>query len=133
MAIFAASNAKTSIMGFVKEFKEFAIRGNVMDLAIGVIIGAAFNKIVTALVASVIMPVIGMVVGDPEKFSSLTIGGIHIGVLLQATLDFIIIAFVLFLVVKAVNRFKAKTPEVVPGPTTTELLLAEIRDELKKK
>ena len=120
-------------MGFIKEFKEFAVRGNVMDLAVGVIIGGAFNKIVTALVDSVIMPIIGMVTGDPEKFSTLTVGGIKIGVLLQATLDFIIIAFVLFLLLKAMNRFKSKEVAVAPAPTATEVLLAEIRDELKKK
>ena len=120
-------------MGFFREFKEFAVRGNVMDLAIGVIIGGAFNKIVTALVTAVIMPIIGMIIGDPEKFSDLTMGGIKIGVLIQATIDFIIIAFVLFLIVKAVNRLRAKTPEVPPEPTTSELLLMEIRDELKKK
>ena len=120
-------------MGFIKEFREFAIRGNVLDLAIGVIIGGAFNKIVTALVDAVVMPLIGSVIGDPEKFSTLTVGGIKIGVLLQATLDFIIIAFVLFLILKAVNRFRKKEEVVVAGPTAAEVLLAEIRDELKKK
>lgn len=120
-------------MGFIKEFKEFAVRGNVMDLAIGVIIGGAFNKIVSAMVDALIMPIIGMVMGDPDKIKEFTIGGIKIGLLLQATFDFIIIAFVLFLLVKATNRFRAKTVEAVPGPTTTEVLLAEIRDELRKK
>ena len=121
-------------MGFVKEFKEFAVRGNVMDLAIGVIIGGAFNKIVTALVASVIMPVIGMIIGDVNKFKELKVGGIEIGVLIQATLDFIIIAFVLFLLVKGMNRIKKKSEDVAPPPepTKTELLLEEIRDSLKK-
>jgi large conductance mechanosensitive channel len=121
-------------MGFVKEFKEFAVRGNVMDLAIGVIIGGAFNKIVTALVESVIMPVIGMIIGDVNKFKELTVGGIKIGVLIQATLDFIIIAFVLFLLVKGMNRIKKKSEDVAPppAPTKTELLLEEIRDSLKK-
>lgn len=133
-AIFAASNAKTSIMGFVKEFKEFAIKGNVMDLAIGVIIGGAFGKIVTALVGNVITPVIAMFTGDPEKFNDVKLGPIQIGLFMQAVLDFIIIAFVLFLIVKAVNKLKAKAPEAAaPAPTTTEVLLAEIRDELKKK
>jgi large conductance mechanosensitive channel len=119
-------------MGFIKEFREFAVKGNVLDLAIGVIIGGAFNNIVTALVDAVIMPVIGAVIGDSEKFSTLTVGGIKISVLLQAALDFIIIAFVLFLMLKAVNRFKKKE-EVVAAPTAAEVLLAEIRDELKKK
>lgn len=119
-------------MGFLKEFKEFAVRGNVMDLAIGVIIGGAFNKIVTALVESVIMPIIGMIIGDVDKFNQLTIGGIKVGALIQATIDFIIIAFVLFLVVKAMNRIKAKNVQEAPPPTKTEVLLEEIRDSLKK-
>ena len=120
-------------MGFIKEFKEFAVRGNVMDLAIGVIIGAAFGKIVTSLVENVITPIIALFVGDPEKFNDVRLGPIKIGLLLQSVLDFVIIAFILFLLVKAVNRFKAKTEVVAPPPTTTEVLLAEIRDELKKK
>jgi large conductance mechanosensitive channel len=120
-------------MGFMKEFKEFAVKGNVMDLAVGVIIGGAFNKIVTALVDSIIMPIIGMLTGDTDKFASLTIGGIKIGVLIQATLDFIIIAFVLFLLVKAMNRIKTKSEAAAPpAPTKSELLLEEIRDALKK-
>jgi large conductance mechanosensitive channel len=120
-------------MGFVKEFRDFAMRGNVMDLAIGVIIGGAFNNIVKALVDAVIMPVIGMVTGDAQKFHDLQIGGIKIGVLIQAVLDFIIIAFVLFLIVKALNSVKKKAIEEAPPPSATEVLLAEIRDELKKK
>jgi large conductance mechanosensitive channel len=124
-------------MGFMKEFREFAVKGNVMDLAIGVIIGGAFNKIVTALVDSVIMPIIGMIIGDVDKFKELTVGGIKVGVLIQATLDFIIIAFVLFLLVKGINRLKAKShveppPPPPPPPTKSELLLEEIRDALKK-
>lgn len=119
-------------MGFVNEFKKFAVRGNVMDLAIGVIIGGAFNKIVTALVDSVIMPIIGMIIGDVDKFKELTIGGIKVGVLIQATLDFIIIAFVLFMLVKAMNKLKKSTDEEVPPPSKTEVLLEEIRDSLKK-
>ncbi len=122
-------------MGLAKEFREFAMRGNVMDLAIGVIIGGAFNNIVKAMVDAVIMPVIGMITGDAKKFHDLELGGIKIGVLIQAILDFIIIAFVLFLIVKALNSMRKKEPEVVapPAPTATEILLAEIRDELKKK
>jgi large conductance mechanosensitive channel len=122
-------------MGFMKEFKEFAVKGNVMDLAIGVIIGGAFNKIVTALVDSIIMPIIGMFTGDTEKFASLTVGGIKIGVLIQAVLDFVIIAMVLFLLLKAVNRLKKSSEESAaapPAPSKSELLLEEIRDALKK-
>ncbi|MGL6269117.1 MAG: large conductance mechanosensitive channel protein MscL, partial [Chitinophagaceae bacterium] len=102
------------------------------DLAIGVIIGGAFNNIVTAMVKSVIMPLIGMIIGDVDKFSELTIAGIKVGALIQATIDFIIIALVLFLVVKAMNRMKAKTTQEAPPPTKTESLLEEIRDSLKK-
>jgi large conductance mechanosensitive channel len=120
-------------MGFVKEFRDFAMRGNVMDLAIGVIIGGAFNNIVKALVDAVIMPVIGMITGDVQKFHDLEVGGIKIGVLVQAILDFIIIAFVLFLIVKAMNSVNKKSEPAAAAPTTTEVLLAEIRDELKKK
>ncbi|WP_336515289.1 large conductance mechanosensitive channel protein MscL [Pollutibacter soli] len=123
-------------MGFMKEFREFAVRGNVMDLAIGVIIGAAFNKIVTALVESIIMPIIGLLIGDTKKFSEWQIGVIKIGVLIQAALDFIIIAFVLFMLVKGLNRLKEKKADVPPPPappTKTEVLLEEIRNELRKK
>jgi len=124
---------KLTIMGFVKEFRDFAVRGNVMDLAIGVIIGGAFNNIIKALVDAVIMPVIGMIIGDAQKFQDLQVGGIKIGVLIQAVLDFIIIAFVLFLIVKAMNSVRKKSEPAVTPPTTTEVLLTEIRDELKKK
>jgi large conductance mechanosensitive channel len=120
-------------MGFAKEFRDFAMRGNVMDLAIGVIIGGAFNNIVKAMVDAVIMPIIGMVTGDAQKFHDLTVGGIKIGVLIQAVLDFIIIAFVLFLIVKAINSVRKKSEPDVAAPSATEVLLAEIRDELKKK
>lgn len=120
-------------MGIAKEFKDFAMRGNVMDLAIGVIIGGAFNKIVTALVQAVIMPIIGMVAGDPKKFQELELGGIKIGILIQAVLDFVIIALVLFLIVKAVNTLRKQADPVIEAPNTTEILLSEIRDELRKK
>jgi large conductance mechanosensitive channel len=120
-------------MGFIKEFKEFAVRGNVMDLAIGVIIGGAFGKIVTSLVENVITPIIAMFTGGHDKFNEIRLGPIKIGMLLQSVIDFIIIAFILFLLVKAMNRIKAKAEVVAPPPTPTEALLAEIRDELKKK
>ncbi len=120
-------------MGIAKEFRDFAMRGNVMDLAIGVIIGGAFNKIVTAMVEAVIMPIIGMVAGDPKKFHDLELGGIKIGILIQALLDFVIIAFVLFLIVKAINSVRKKAEPVIQAPNTTEILLSEIRDELRKK
>ena len=122
-------------MGFVKEFRDFAVKGNVLDLAIGVIIGSAFNKIVTAMVDAVIMPILGMFIGDASKFQALEVGGIKIGILVQAIVDFLIIAFVLFLVVKALNSIKKKQEAAAapPAPTNTEILLAEIRDELRRK
>ena len=120
-------------MGLLKEFREFAVKGNVLDLAIGVVIGAAFNKIVTALVEAVIMPLLGMLIGNPERFSTWELGGVKIGLLLQSVIDFIIIAFVLFLVVKAVNKFRKSSPAVPAPPSATEVLLQEIRDELRKK
>ena len=119
-------------MGFMKEFKDFAMKGNVMDLAIGVIIGGAFGKIVDALVKSVITPIIGMFSGGTDKFSDLKLGPILIGDLITAVLDFLIIAFVLFLLVKGINSVKKKTVAVPPAPTETETLLEEIRDALKK-
>lgn len=122
-------------MGFLNEFKTFAMKGNVMDLAVGVIIGGAFNKIVSALVDSVIMPVISMLVGNTEQFKTWSVGGIMVGELIQAVLDFTIIAFVLFLLLKGINRLKSNTVTEVPPPpkpTKSELLLEEIRDALKK-
>jgi large conductance mechanosensitive channel len=120
-------------MGLLKEFKEFAVKGNVLDLAIGVVIGGAFNKIVTALVESVLMPLVGLLIGNPDQFSSWELGGIKIGLLLQSIIDFIIIAFVLFLVLKAVNKFRKNTVAPKALPTPSEVLLQEIRDELRKK
>ena len=122
-------------MGMMQEFREFAIKGNVMDLAVGVIIGGAFNKIVTALVGSVIMPVISMIIGSTEQFKTWSLGGIMIGELLQAILDFMIIAFVLFLMLKGINRLRMNTVTEVPPPpkpTKSELYLEEIRNLLKK-
>ena len=104
-----------------KEFKEFALRGNVIDLAVGVIIGAAFGKIVTSLVNDILMPVIGIFMGGID-FSELVIqvgnAAIKWGAFVQSVLDFLIIAFVIFLIVRAVNRNKRKGPE--PTPTTKE-------------
>lgn len=120
-------------MGFIKEFKDFAMRGNVMDLAVGVVIGGAFNKIITAVVDAVFMPIIAMLTGDIDKFDDLKVGPIKLGLLIHAVLDFIIIAFALFLMLKAINRFRSKTVPEAPAPTPTELLLADIRDELRKK
>jgi len=124
------------IMGMLKEFKEFAVKGNIVDLAVAVIIGAAFGKIVTALTDSIIMPVISLLLGKGGMSElSVTIGStiFPIGILLQAIIDFVLVAFVLFLIVKAMNSFKKKEA-AAPPPATPEdiVLLREIRDALKK-
>ena len=124
-------------MKFLKEFKEFAMKGNVLDMAVGVIIGGAFGKIVTSLVNDVIMPLIGIFL--KQSFSSITIkllgtNEIHIGNFIQNVVDFVIIAFSIFMFVKLIGKFKKKEepkPEPPKGPSTEELL-AEIRDLLKE-
>ncbi len=120
----------------LKEFKDFAIRGNVIDLAVGVVIGVAFNAIVGSLVADLFMPVIGALTGG-VNFSGLsyTIGGsiIAYGKFFQAVFVFILTAFALFLLVKGVNRFKKKEEAAAPSPPAEDIqLLTEIRDLLKK-
>lgn len=122
-------------MSFIKEFKEFATKGNVMDLAVGIIIGSAFGKIVSSLVADIIMPPIGVIVGG-IKFTDIKLGPINIGNFIQATFDFLIIAGAIFLIVKMMNKFNRKKVEEAPipkGPSEEVLLLTEIRDLLKKQ
>ncbi len=126
---------KTGESQMFKEFKDFIMKGNVLELAIAVIIGAAFGKIVTALNAGVIMPIVAALLGK-TSFSSLTLSvgkaEILYGAVIQTTIDFIITAFVLFLIVKAYNKTKAPEPEAAPaGPSETDLLV-EIRDLLAK-
>ena len=127
---------------FIKEFKEFIARGNVLDLAIGVVIGGAFQAIVNSLVNDVIMPIVGAIIGGLD-FSAIAIplGGdamIMIGSFLQAIVNFLIVALVLFGVVKAMNKFKKKeeeAPAEEPAPAEPDeqtVLLTEIRDLLKK-
>jgi large conductance mechanosensitive channel len=132
------------------EFKKFALRGNVVDLAIGVIIGAAFSGIVNSLVGDIIMPVIGAITGGIDfsnyyvplssKVTATTLAEakkegavLAWGNFLTITLNFIIIAFVLFLVIRAINQFSRKEAEKVPPLTKTETLLTEIRDQLKSR
>lgn len=117
----------------LKEFKEFLSKGNALDLAIGVIIGGAFGKVVTALVESVIMPLVGIFGKADFSTWSFQIGGatIRYGMLFTALIDFVIVAFVLFLIIKAVNRMRPPAPAAPAGPSETELL-TEIRDLLKK-
>ena len=136
-------------MGLLQEFKEFAARGNVIDLAVGVIIGAAFGKIVTSLVEQVVMPPIGLLLGRvdfsnlewvlaPEDPATEAVEKVAIqyGAFLNTVIQFLIVAFVVFLMVKAINRLRrqqAEAPAAPPTPTPTEALLAEIRDELKAR
>jgi len=137
-------------MGLLTEFKEFAARGNVVDLAVGVIIGASFGKIVTSLVDQVVMPPIGLLLGNvdfsklewvlkPENPATAAVEKVAIqyGAFINTLLQFLIVAFVVFLLVKAINRLRrqqAAEPEAAPAaPTATEALLAEIRDELKAR
>lgn len=137
---------------FLSEFKEFALRGNVLDMAIGVVIGGAFGKITTSLVNDVIMPLVGMLIGgidlsqldivlkpavmngDEVVTAAVTLG---IGTFLTTIIDFILVVLVIFLMIKAINRFhkkkeEAPVPEAPKGPTSEELL-TEIRDLLKEK
>ena len=132
-------------MKMMKEFKEFAMRGNVMDMAIGIIIGGAFGKIISSFVANVLMPPLGLLLGR-VNFADLAVVlkkatpespavVLGYGLFIQALVDFVIIAFSIFLVIKAMNSMKkkqAEAPAAPPEPTVQEKLLTEIRDLLKK-
>jgi large conductance mechanosensitive channel len=124
-------------MGMLKEFKEFAVKGNVMDLAIGVIIGAAFSKIVNSLIDDVITPLLlkpALDAAHLNKMQDLTMfGSVKYGVFLSSVINFVIVAFVLFLIIKFINRMKRKEEAAPAAPSSTDTLLMEIRDELKKK
>ncbi|MBK7666380.1 MAG: large-conductance mechanosensitive channel protein MscL [Sphingobacteriaceae bacterium] len=127
-------------MGFSKEFKEFAMRGSVIDLAVGVVIGGAFNSIVKSLVDDIITPAVLTPVlkaANLSDLAQLVIPGtaIKYGNFISQVISFLIVAFVLFMVIKGINKMKKKeeaAPVVAPEPTATEKLLAEIRDSLKK-
>ena len=129
-------------MSILKEFKDFAVKGNVVDLAVGIIIGAAFGKIVSSVVADVIMPPIGLLIGGVD-FSDLVItlkaaeGAapavvISIGKFLQTIIDFTIVAFAIFMLIKVINKVKAKDAPAA-APSAQEVLLTEIRDLLREK
>ena len=142
-------------MGFFKEFKQFAMRGNVIDLAVGVVIGGAFGKIVSSLVSDIIMPPIGLLIGGVNftdlvltlKEAGVDAAGkvipavtLNIGSFIQTIFDFTIIAFAIFIFVKGINRLthaakqeEAATPPPPPAPTKEEELLTEIRDLLKER
>ncbi len=136
-------------MGFVKEFKEFAMKGNLIDMAIGVVIGAAFGKVTSAFIDGVFMPLVGLVfqVGDLSKYV-VQIGVnakgepnmIKVGDFVGSLINFIIIAFVMFMIIKGMNTLnkrmaeeKPATPPAPPAPTKEEILLTEIRDALRNK
>ncbi len=133
-------------MGMIQEFKAFAMRGNVVDMAVGIIVGGAFGKIVSSFVADVIMPPIGLLIGGVD-FSNLAIVikeavgdvaavTINYGAFIQTVLDFMIIAFAIFMAIKAMNSLKKEeeeTPEEPPAPSKEETLLTEIRDILQQK
>ena len=133
-------------MGMMKEFKEFAVKGNVIDMAVGIIIGVAFGKIVSSFVADVITPPIGLIVGGVD-FTNLAVTlraasadttavVIGYGKFIQAVVDFAIVAFAIFLAIKAINTLKRKeeeAPKAPPEPSKEEVLLGEIRDLLAKR
>lgn len=122
-------------MSFLSEFKAFAMRGNVVDLAIGVVIGAAFGKIVSSLVDGIIMPVIGLLLGGIDITSKVFKVGdaaVKWGAFLQSVIDFTIIAFAIFIVVKLINLLNRKEEEKPAPPSNEEVLLTEIRDLLKQ-
>lgn len=116
----------------LKEFKEFALKGNVLELAVAVVMGAAFNKIVTSLVENVIMPVIGLLFGEIDFAKNWTIYGIKYGIFIQSIIDFIIIAFALFIFIKIANTI-VKPKEVVEEIGENTVLLTEIRDLLREQ
>lgn len=124
-------------MGMLKEFKEFTMKGNIVDLAVAVVIGGAFGKVIEGLVDGIIMPFVSMIFGKPDfSAMSTTIGGtiFPYGLFVQGLIMFLLIAFALFIVVKAVNKANKKKEEVAPPVATPEdiTLLREIRDALKK-
>lgn len=133
-------------MSMVKEFREFAMRGNVVDMAVGIVIGAAFGKIVSSFVDDVLMPPLGVLLGGTD-FSELSMTlkaasgeaaavTLNYGSFIQTVIDFVIIAFAIFMVIKAMNSMKKKeeaAPSEPPKPSAEEVLLTEIRDILKQK
>ena len=134
-------------MGMISEFREFAMRGNVIDLAVGVVIGGAFGKIVTSLVENIIMPPIGLLLGGVDfsdigwtlREATVNAAGeevpavvVGVGSFINTIIQFIIIAFAIFMVIKAINRIHKKPEEAPAGPSEEVLLLREIRDSLQK-
>lgn len=137
-------------MGFVKEFKEFAMKGNLVDLAVGFVMGSAFTKITTAFINGMIMPLVGMIqgkdfnewkwvlkpaqIGADGKETAAEVA-VKYGTFITVTMEFVIVAFVMFMLIKAINRIKKKEEAIIvaiPEPSSTDKLLMEIRDSLKK-
>jgi large conductance mechanosensitive channel len=126
---------KPEDMGMLKEFKSFAMKGSVIDLAVGVVIGTAFGKIVSSLVDDVITPLIlspALKAANFSNISDLKIGSVKYGSFLSAAISFVIIAFTLFLIIKVINKVMAKNEEAPTAPAEDVVLLREIRDALKK-
>ena len=140
-------------MGFIKEFRDFAVKGNLVDIAVGFVMGAAFTKVVTSFTGGIVSPIISLLTGgvdfskketiirqstEVKDAAGAVISGqpaltIQWGAFLTNIIDFIIVAFFMFLIIKAINSMKKKEEEPAPaGPSSTDLLLMEIRDELKK-
>lgn len=133
-------------MGFLSEFKAFAVRGNVIDLAVGLVIGTAFGKIVSSLVADIISPPLGLLIGGVD-FSGLSVTlrqavgdtpavTLDYGLFVQTVISFVIVAFAMFIVVRAMNSLKrkeAEAPSAPPAPSVQETLLTEIRDALRER
>lgn len=128
-------------MSFVKEFKEFAMKGNIVDLAVAVVLGGAFGAIVNSLVNNILMPLLGVITGGTDLTGlKLTVGEAEVtyGVFLQSIITFVLIALALFVAIKAMNKMKKQKEEApaapaAPAPTKEEILLTEIRDILKNK
>lgn len=130
-------------MGMVKEFKEFAMKGNMMDMAIGIIIGAAFGKIVSSVVADVLMPPLGLLLGGVnftglkltlrEAVGNTAAVTLNYGAFLQTVVDFVIVAFAIFLMIRGINSMRKKQEAASLPPSNQEVLLAEIRDLLKAR
>jgi large conductance mechanosensitive channel len=141
-------------MGLLKEFKEFAVKGNLVDIAVGFVMGATFTKIVTSFVDGMVMPLVGMITGGVD-FSDkvmvlkeataevkdaagkvVTVASpavdLKYGAFITSLIDFVLIAFVIFMLIKAINKLKQEAPAADPAPSSTDLLLTEIRDALKK-
>ncbi|MBI1692488.1 MAG: large-conductance mechanosensitive channel [Bacteroidetes bacterium] len=141
-------------MGLLKEFKEFAVKGNLVDIAVGFVMGATFTKIVTSFVDGMVMPLVGMLTGGVDFSDKVMVlkqasaevkdaaGNVvtaaspaidlKYGAFITNVIDFVVVAFVIFMVIKAINKLKQEAPAAEPAPSSTDLLLTEIRDALKK-